>query len=160
MRQDGFTLIEMLIVIAIISVLLSIATLSFNSMTRKSAVEGQTKMISADLMGVRSQALYEKRGRTVVVTTAQFTVYSSIGVGTTPLLVKALQVPVSPASLRMDFDQWGGATLNSDSTVTDASICAGANTDAALDSVVISRSSIQTGKLNSAECASANIDVK
>jgi type IV fimbrial biogenesis protein FimT len=160
MREQGFTLIEMLIAIAVAGILLSMAALSFNSMTKNSAVDGQMKSLAADLMGVRSQALFEKRGRTVLITSAQFRVYSSNALSS-PVQVKALKVPVQlPATLQVDFDSGGGTTLNADSTVGTAAVCADRASDAAVDSVVISRSRIQLGKLNTGACESANIDIK
>lgn len=159
MRKDGFTLIELMVVIAIISVLVSIATLSFNRMSNNGNVESQMKIMFADLMSVRSQALYEKRGRSVMVTATQFSVYSSNTINN-PVSSKTLKQPVTPVSLRVDFDAWGGITLNSDNTITDASVCVQQSNDAGVNSVVISRSRIQVGKLTGAGCASANIDIK
>jgi prepilin-type N-terminal cleavage/methylation domain-containing protein len=159
MRKNGFTLLELMAVIAITSALFAIATLSFTSMSRKGNVEGQMKAMFADLMSVRSQALYQKRGRSVVVTASQFSVYSS-NVIVTPVSTKALKMPVTPSNLRVDFDHWGGITLNSDDSVPDASVCVQQSSDAAVDSIVISRTRIQVGKLTGTGCSSANIDIK
>lgn len=159
MRQDGFTLIEMVIAMAIMALLLGIATLSFNSMVKNGVVDSQMKGLSADLMSVRSQAMYEKRGRTVMVSATGFSVYYSDAMAT-PLQIKVLPAPVNPAALQVDFDEWGGATLNNDSSITEGAICVQGTNGAGIDSIVISRSRIQMGKLKGAGCTSANIDVK
>ena len=57
MRQSGFSMVEMLITLTIIGLLVTIATLSFNRMTRKSNIESQIKQMHADLMTVRIWAM-------------------------------------------------------------------------------------------------------
>jgi type IV fimbrial biogenesis protein FimT len=60
-KNKGFTLIELVVVIALISILLTIATLAFNQMQRKYAIEAQVKEMLADLTNVRMQAIETKR---------------------------------------------------------------------------------------------------
>ncbi|MBI5657285.1 MAG: prepilin-type N-terminal cleavage/methylation domain-containing protein, partial [Geobacter sp.] len=77
MRQHGFTLVELMIVICIAGILIAIATLQFNTYVTKTNIEAQTKMLFSDLMKVRSEALFQKRARAVSITENQFIVYSS-----------------------------------------------------------------------------------
>ena len=77
MKRNGFSLIELVVVIAIMGTLIAIGALGYSSMTRKAGVEGQVKTMYADLMNARSQALYRKTCRYVTVTGTQFSVYTS-----------------------------------------------------------------------------------
>lgn len=156
MRQNGFSLVELIVVIAILAILLSIVTLQFNQYTKKVAIEGQVRTMYTDLMTVRSQALFEKRDRTVTVTAATFSVYSS-GLATgTPVLQRALKYSVNSTPYTVKFNSRGvidGAN---------ASICIEPNDNpGAIDSLVLSTTRIQMGKRNAgADCSAANIKTK
>ncbi len=61
MSSRGFSLIELIVVIAIIGILLSIATLDFRSMQQKGQIEKQIREIRSDLVGLRIDAMQKKR---------------------------------------------------------------------------------------------------
>lgn len=63
----GFTLIEMVIVVAIIAALLAIATLNFNNWTKKTNIEAQVRQMLADLEQVRMYAIQSKKQHSVVL---------------------------------------------------------------------------------------------
>lgn len=88
MRKNGFTLVELMVVVAIMGTLLTIGTLAFNSMTRKSAIEAQTKEIYGDLMKARSEAIYQKSNRSAVVNGVQFSIFPTSDGSGTPMLLK------------------------------------------------------------------------
>lgn len=144
MKRNGFSLIELLIVIAIISILLSIATLQFNEYTRKANIEAQTKIMYADLMNVRSEALFQKKTRSVTVSATEFSVYSSATVtGAAPVISKTLSYPVVYS---------GGSTITFNTqglldNVNNKTICVEPyDNHAAYDSLVLFTTRIELGK--------------
>jgi prepilin-type N-terminal cleavage/methylation domain-containing protein len=160
MRQNGFSLVELVVVIAILAILLSIATLQFNQYTKKSVIEGQVRTMYTDLMTVRSQALFEKRDRTVTVTATSFSVYSSSLATGTPVLQRTLKCRVI-SNNSMPYT----VTFNSRGVidgVDNASICAEpSDNPAAIDSLVLYTTRIQMGKRDAgADCSAANIKRK
>jgi prepilin-type N-terminal cleavage/methylation domain-containing protein len=57
----GFTLVEILIVLAIFGFLIVVAVSTFSEMTEKYRVEAETKKLYADLMDARARALQRNR---------------------------------------------------------------------------------------------------
>ncbi|UFS69643.1 prepilin-type N-terminal cleavage/methylation domain-containing protein [Geomonas sp. RF6] len=77
MRERGFSLIELVVVLCIVSILLGIAVLRFSDYIRRSRKEAQTRMIQTEIMQARLAALTERRGRRVKLKRTSFEVYSS-----------------------------------------------------------------------------------
>jgi prepilin-type N-terminal cleavage/methylation domain-containing protein len=164
MNRKGFSLIELMIAVAIIAILLSIGTITFSDWVKRNKVETQFKQMFADLMTARAQALYKKsstvnaRGRSVIITNSVFSLYSTTNTGVSPVQTITLKVPVTPANTRVDFDQSGVALLNSDESVTEAYVCVQSNnTNAVINSLIISKTRIQMGRLTGTGCSSANV---
>jgi type IV fimbrial biogenesis protein FimT len=61
MHREGFTLVEILITIAILGILLLIAVTDFKGIREKYRVEAETKQLYADLMDARAQAMQRNR---------------------------------------------------------------------------------------------------
>lgn len=59
-NRNGFSLTELIVVIALIAVLVSVATLSFNDWTRKYGIEAQLKEMHADMTSIRLRAIQTK----------------------------------------------------------------------------------------------------
>ncbi len=146
MNARAFTLVELIIVISIMSILTTIAVFNWNRMTTKGNIEGQIKTAYSDLMTVRSEALYCKRNRSVVISGNQFMVYSSNFITSTPISTKSFK-----------FNFVGATTItfdNSGMTNGVVAICVDpSNTnnmtlanDAAVDSLVVSQAMIWLGK--------------
>ncbi|ACH39356.1 type IV pilus minor pilin FimU [Citrifermentans bemidjiense Bem] len=157
--DKGFTLLELLIVLAMLTVLLSLATLQFNRYSRKSSIEAQVKTLHADLLAARSQALFEKRARAVSLTPTGFAAYSSGSATGNPLQRKTLRHRLS---LKSDpFVVVFNAAGVSDSADSDAVCTEPAGNEAAADTLVITPTRIETGKRNaSAACSSENITIR
>jgi type IV fimbrial biogenesis protein FimT len=60
-RKGGFTVIEALIVLAILGIVAVLAVDSFRGMGEKFRVEGETKQLYADLMDARGRAMQRNR---------------------------------------------------------------------------------------------------
>jgi len=164
MGRNGFTLLELLIVMAIGGILLTIAGVNWNNMQKKSAVETETKMIYADLMATRLDALYSKRARSVVLSSTQFSVYSSSLTSVNPQSRKTLRYPLKwkPASttLTLSFDSGGLYTAGADLPLcVDPANNLTVSNLGAVDSLVVSAARIKIGK-RSGDCDVSNIAEK
>lgn len=160
MNRRGFTMVEMLIVMAIIAILLAFSTIAFNNWVNRNKVETQFKTMYADLMAARSQALYNKNGtgKSVIITNSAFNVYATTDTTVAPVLTKVLKVPVTPANTQIDFNPAGVAKLNGDDTVRFAYVCVQTNaTSAIFNSLIISNTRIQMSTLSGGVCSSANV---
>ena len=155
MRQRGFSLIELVVAIAIISILLSMATMSFNYYNRKSRIEDQIKSVYSDIVKHRTEAMFKRTAESIKYTTTTFAFYSSSVVTVQPVYQRILKYPMnSSGSGQIDFDERGLSTPGSN-----ASICVSASNEAAYDSIVVGTVRTQMGKSNGT-CTDANIQPK
>jgi prepilin-type N-terminal cleavage/methylation domain-containing protein len=60
-KAQGFSLVELIVVISIMTILLSLATIAFNSYQVNYNVESEIKTLYADIMGARIRAMNENR---------------------------------------------------------------------------------------------------
>jgi prepilin-type N-terminal cleavage/methylation domain-containing protein len=91
MKNSGFSLIELVVVIAILSCLFLIAGLSGRTWLARYRVESQTKQMYADLMNARASAMQKSRTYFVTLASTQYSVYED-------------RDPASPANPALDGD--------------------------------------------------------
>jgi prepilin-type N-terminal cleavage/methylation domain-containing protein len=164
MGRAGFTLIELMIVIAIAGILLAVGTIGFHDYIVKNGMESQTRMMAADLQRARTDALFRKKTRYVTITATSYSIYSSAKVTVPPLTTKSLKYPVifSPANL-LFFDSRGVGNLDGGGNIitTPKVVCIDPNNANILTSLVIGATAIQTGKRTSGgTCTRGNINVQ
>lgn len=152
MNRSGFTLVEVLVVVGIISLLLSIATIQFSQYTNKYATESQTRKMYSDLLEIRSKALFEKKGRALSLAASSYSLYSSTYTTAAPVATVRLKQPITyNGGTKIVFDTRG--MLAGSQT-----ICVSAENDAAIDSIVISMARVQMGKRKGgAACNAENV---
>jgi prepilin-type N-terminal cleavage/methylation domain-containing protein len=159
MKQDGFTLVELILVMAIIGILLAVGTLDFSRMTSQYTIDNQTRALYTDLMDTRLKSMYKKKSHYVKLAASTFSVYSSIDSGGNPMglaLTKVLKQPIT----------WGTPNtieFNSQGLTTDiGSVCvADGGNPGANDSIVVSMARINMGKRKSGGvCKSVDIEIK
>jgi prepilin-type N-terminal cleavage/methylation domain-containing protein len=160
----GFTLTELITVIAIIGIILGIGSLNFNQWQKKYAIENQAKEMMTDLSDIRLSAMQTKTTRMAVFTSPSlmtFRTYTGAEQDVTPTTTtgtqyfsKTLKYPVyKDAALTapcgtMTFTATGATSASDVQTIYIAST----GTGAALDCLVISRTRMNLGKSNGTTC--------
>lgn len=156
MKTQGFTLVELLIVIVLIGILSTIGTFAFSEYTRKTQITSQTRTLYGDLMEYRLKALYEKKNWTFKINAASYGIYSSANTAVAPVTTTTLKNSVTfNNTTDVVYDSQGLAN------VSGKTVCVSAANDAPVDSLVISFSRVQIGKKKvGTSCAAANIDAQ
>ncbi|MBJ6727437.1 pilus assembly FimT family protein [Geomesophilobacter sediminis] len=159
MQRNGFTLVELVMVVAVAAILFSLATMQFRRMNTKALIEQQVRIMTGDLTQARTQALFKKKDVAVKITANALAVYSSAVVTPTPVLNRTLRYSVSTGGTT---DPLIFTTRGIIDGITNASICIEPSTnEGAIDSILLSTTRIHTGKRNAGtSCDSANIVIQ
>ena len=164
MKNNGYSIIELIVVIGILSILLAIATFSGHEWLERYRVEGQTKELYADLMNARVSALQRNRVFFVTLAANQYTVYEDTspspdgngtletGAGQDRLVMQkavryALSSNIDIATTRVAFSATGLASPNN------TTIWFTATSNPASDCIVLATTRILMGKMNGTVCA-------
>jgi prepilin-type N-terminal cleavage/methylation domain-containing protein len=75
MRHSGFSLIEMLVVIAIAGILAGLSIANYSGLTRKYNLDNEMRKMYADLTSVRIMAMNKNRTHFVSLSTAGYIAY-------------------------------------------------------------------------------------
>lgn len=153
MKRNGFTLVELIVVMAIMTTLLTIGVLNFNTYMHKSNIESQTRMLYSDILKVRSQALFEKRDKVATFSSTVFLGYSSNLASGSPTVRRDFKSSVTATEGQVTFDSRGMAAFVDPVAVA---ICVNEGSEAAVDSIVINPSRVLMGKKNAGQTCTVN----
>jgi prepilin-type N-terminal cleavage/methylation domain-containing protein len=164
MKANGYTVIELVITMALMAILSTVGWMQYSRSVTKGTVETETRQLMSDLLKARSDALYQRRPRSVVIAGSglQYSIYSSVVTSVKPLSLVSVKYPfVASGVTPLTFDEQG--TLMNDPSNTGSCVCvsAGSN-DSAVDSLVLTKLRMQIGKWNvpggsSSACSANNI---
>lgn len=157
MKQDGFSLVELVTVISIIAILLAISTISFNAWQLKANVEKQTREMAADFKDLRLRAMNSKQRHIMTLMPNKYTFrrYSSeaeSAAAGTVVFQKDLKYPIT----NIDGSSLAGTTVDVDIrgfTNDSPTIWVSSKAeDAAFDCVTISAAQARIGKKKGISC--------
>uniref|UniRef100_C6E0T6 Prepilin-type N-terminal cleavage/methylation domain-containing protein n=1 Tax=Geobacter sp. (strain M21) TaxID=443144 RepID=C6E0T6_GEOSM len=169
MQSRGFSLIELLTIVGILSILYAIGTLSFNSYQKRYRTEAQTRFLFSEIQKARADAICQRRGTRIKVYRDRFERYSTYQddtSGVQPLQTNPLTFPVVWEATSANGDRYiidfeSRGIIDTDAS-SGGSICIDDNSaSGAVDSIKIYSTRISIGKKGQGnDCSSANITVK
>ncbi len=123
-NRRGFTMVEMMIVVAIIAVLIASVTVSYRSWSRRYRVENSVKELYATLMDARARAMQKKRVHFVSFTATEYRIYEdtspapdgnrSLEAGADNLVLRGTPAePIQTFPAGMMFDTDGVVSIDS-----------------------------------------------
>ena len=158
MNRRGFSLIELIIVMAVIGIIMAIATVNFNSWQRKATIERQTRELHADLNAARTDSIFRKTRHSIVLNPNNYIMkrYTSPDEDSTAGGIVVLRKDVSYVISKLSgtfadehivFDTRGFVTFNPPTIKINPS-----DSGAAFDCIVISTARTNLGKVESNAC--------
>lgn len=152
-RQHGFTLLELIVVMAILAVILTIATLNFMRMNQKYRVESNIKQIYSILMQARSDAALTNIPSTVRISAQTVEVLRDVNEdGDTADGGENMSRSYRPYTLTgigdVVFNRRGFASSNPTIRISDYP----ENANPIMDCLVISATRINIGKWDGTNC--------
>lgn len=179
MKNNGFSLIELIIVIGIMGIIMSIVGINFNQWQVKNNIERQANEMYMEIAEARQLALNTRQARSIrfSANSLVFRRYTSdadleSGEGI-EVKTKALRYPITHSTWAAPSDNPNITTADILFTVrgimdqpTPNSICIFSDVGPSADAIVIVYSRVGLGKIKSqgskgvADCGTTNIDIK
>jgi prepilin-type N-terminal cleavage/methylation domain-containing protein len=163
MKKDGFSLLEVLVVIAIIGIMAGMGVANFQGLMRKQNVANQTRRMHSDLMNFRIMAMTNNRTYFATLSAGGYTAYADTSPGPNgddALTVGSDSVVSTTQSLNLstvkpaDFlpISWsGGNQINFNArglSTTPKTICIYSDVNPLYDCLKISPTRVVLGKLS------------
>ena len=152
MKRNGFSLVELLVVIGIMATLMTIAGISYNSWMQRYRLEGQVRELYVDLMNARVLAMQKNIVHGITIEANAYKLVEDTDNSGTITSTDAVR---RTKSLAYSSD-WSNntATLDTRGLVSPSVTIrfATAGVDAAYDCIVLIPTRIRMGKYNGTEC--------
>jgi prepilin-type N-terminal cleavage/methylation domain-containing protein len=170
MKKDGFSLIELLVVVIILGIVASLGTVSFTGWIRKHDLESQVKEMYTDLMNARLTAMHQNKAHFISLSANQITASEDTdgdGTGDGPLCMweRKRDDPADascPGNASLSFKNLKFPAVWSDISTTTLefnprglyntpiakTICVFSTYNPSYDCIIVSQTRISMGKLN------------
>lgn len=181
-EMKGFTLVEMLVVIAIVGILAGLAVTSFAGLSRKYRIDNQTRRMHSDLTKVRTMAMAKGRSHFIALTADGYTAYDdsdpgpdgdgTLTVGSDNAVFtsnQALNLSTVTSDQSLPITWSGDAQLSfnyrglcsAENNTLPAAVCVSySNANPRYDCIRISQTRIALGKLQGGGCSAANCRIQ
>lgn len=164
MKEDGFSLMELLIVICVIALLAAIAGIEYTKWMNSYNVESEIRELNADILGARARAMVRNRYQFVTLTATGYTINEDLNPwpdGDGQFTANdsnrpsgyADPIPFVQKTLKAQYPiQWSGAAeIDIDTKGFSASsevICSSSGINADNNCIVLSGTSTNLGRLS------------
>ncbi len=152
MKKDGYSLIELLVILSIICILISVAAINYAGWIIKSGIEGQVKEMYSDLMTARVRAMTRNRTHFVNIAARHYTVKEDTNGnaendnGDVLLLHKNLDNLITwNGNAEISFNSRGISSAGETISVSNTG-------KAAYDCIVVSKTRINMGTMSKGKC--------
>lgn len=163
MNKQGFTIIELIVVLVIMGILIAMATLSYQSLQQRADVEQKVKRMYTDLMNTRIRAMQRGRIHFVTMTTGAttysiyedtFTAPDGDGVPDTAKDTLLSSQSVAPYTLELQTAAMSPVQFNTKGLVSGTTgwVRINATTIGEYDCIFIDQIRTGMGKMNGANC--------
>lgn len=165
MKSEGFTITELIVVIAIMSILLAISTLEFSSWQKKNFMEKHTKELYTDLQDIRMKAAFTKIPHRAVFSGNQVSFQQFVGAAWIQAQPGVKTFPYNlnrPADWTTDNVEFDTRGIVNSPIVMIVCLGLGSDVDASYDAVIITSALTNMGKImnRGGQCARTNVEQK